>query len=256
VVNTNVFGDYAKYYDLLYREKNYSAEVDYVEALIEKYSTKAVKTVLDLGCGTGGHAFLLAEKGFYVVGVDRSDDMLASAMAKNKKMKASAEFIKGDICNVNLHRKFDVAIAMFAVMGYQITNEGFQSALHNSWRHLNQNGLLIFDVWFGPAVISQKPKDKVLIIEKGEEKVIRLTRSSLDILKHVVDVNFLVMKIKNDVVVDHIEETHQMRFFFPMELNLFLNNAGYQSLMMSPFMEIDTILSENNWNTTVVAKKI
>ena len=66
-----VFYSYAQYYDLLYREKDYPGEVDYVDALIKKYAVNDARTILDLGCGTGGHAILLARKGYRVTGVDR-----------------------------------------------------------------------------------------------------------------------------------------------------------------------------------------
>ena len=67
-----VFDRYAQYYDLFYREKDYRGEVDYVDALIKRYATNDARTILDLGCGTGGHAVLLAQKGYHVTGVDRS----------------------------------------------------------------------------------------------------------------------------------------------------------------------------------------
>ena len=74
----DVFGNYAKYYNLLYNDKDYAEEADYIENLIKKHHP-AAKTVLDLGCGTGRHDFQLSGKGFSVVGVDRSDEMLTTA---------------------------------------------------------------------------------------------------------------------------------------------------------------------------------
>ncbi|MGZ7180607.1 MAG: class I SAM-dependent DNA methyltransferase, partial [Halobacteriota archaeon] len=81
----DVFDRYAQYYDLFYRDKNYTDEVDYVDALIEKYALGKPATILDLGCGTGGHAVLLAKKGYDVTGVDRSDAMLAIAGEKKRQ---------------------------------------------------------------------------------------------------------------------------------------------------------------------------
>lgn len=255
-IYTGVFDAYAQFYDLLYREKNYPAEVAYIEALLKRYSTRDVTTVLDLGCGTGGHAFLLAEKGYYVTGVDRSEAMLAIAREKETNFGSSVSFVKGDIQSIKLHKKFDAVISMFAVMGYQTTNENFQRALQSSWEHLNEDGILIFDVWFGPAVIAQKPRDKILIIEGDGENLIRFTRPKLDIVKHIVDVDFSVLRIRDDQILDRVEETHTMRFFFPMELELFLTMTGYQMLAMVPFMEMDHELTEDSWDMSVVAKKV
>ena len=250
-----VFDKYAQYYDLFYREKDYAGEVDYVEALIKKYATGDVKTILDLGCGTGGHAVLLAQKGYDVVGVDRSDTMLAIAQEKNSRAGGSVEFRKGDICGFDLDKRFDVAIAMFAVIGYQTSNDALKNALMNAKSHLNDGGLLIFDGWFGPAVIAQKPQDKIFIVEEGARQIIRLTRPELDILTHTVEVTFDVLHIENDAIREHVEETHKMRFFFPKELEFMLTTIGYEVLGMHRFMELEGALTENDWNMAVVAKK-
>jgi len=250
-----VFDRYAQYYNLLYREKDYPREVNYVDTLIKKYATNDARTVLDLGCGTGGHAVLLARKGYHVTGVDRSDAMLAIAEEKKRQNGSTVEFQKGDICNVRLEGSFDAAIAMFAVMGYQTTNERLESSLLNTCHLLNRDGLLIFDAWFGPAVIAQKPHDRVRIVEEGVGTIIRLTRPVLDILTHTVSVNFTVLHIEEDKVLDYVEETHRMRFFFPKELDFMLAKTGYEVLGMHPFMELDGNLTENDWNMTVIAKK-
>jgi SAM-dependent methyltransferase len=251
-----VFDRYAQYYDLFYRDKSYADEVEYVDALIKKYAVGEMTTILDLGCGTGGHAVLLAQKGYHVTGVDRSDTMLAIAEEKKRLVGVSVELQRGDICTVDLRKRFDVAIAMFAVMGYQTTNEALESALLNAAKHLNPGGLLIFDAWFGPAVIAQKPQDKILIVEKGSGSVIRLTRPSLDIISQIVDVNFTVLHVENDAILDRVEETHKMRFFFTKELEFILAKTGYQAVTMHPFMELEGELTENDWNMAVIARKV
>ena len=63
--SATVFADYARYYDLLYRDKDYAAEAEYVAGLIRKFHPSA-RSILELGSGTGIHASLLTEKGFTV----------------------------------------------------------------------------------------------------------------------------------------------------------------------------------------------
>ena len=64
-----VFGkEYANTYDALYENKDYEKECDFIEAIFSKGSLNA-KTVLDLGCGTGGHALVLAKRGYEVLGL-------------------------------------------------------------------------------------------------------------------------------------------------------------------------------------------
>ena len=69
------FGNYSRYYNLLYKDKDYKGEAGFIHDLIQKYSPGA-KSILDLGCGTGRHDALLAEKGYVITGVDMSEEML------------------------------------------------------------------------------------------------------------------------------------------------------------------------------------
>ncbi len=250
-----VFDKYAQYYDLFYQKKDYPREVEYIDALIKKHGARDAKTILDLGCGTGGHALLLSEKGYHVTGVDRSAAMLAIAEEKKTGINASVEFERGDISTINLNKRFDVAIAMFAVMGYQTANDELERALNNVWKHLKPNGLLIFDAWFGPAVIRQQPQDKVLIVDADDSTIFRYTRPELDILTHTVRVNFSVLQIRGDTVLDRVEETHKMRFFFPKELEFVLAKTGYQLIAMHPFVDIGGEPTEEDWTMVVIARK-
>lgn len=74
-----VFDDYAAYYDLLYNDKDYHSEVEYISSLIEKIGIKAAGSLLDIGCGTGKHAAEFIECGYEVFGVDLSSEMLRIA---------------------------------------------------------------------------------------------------------------------------------------------------------------------------------
>jgi SAM-dependent methyltransferase len=250
----SVFGSYSNYYDLLYKDKDYPAEVDFIESLFKKYGTGKIKTILDMGCGTGGHALLLAERGYSVTGIDMSESMLSIAKEKARKANISLDFFEGDIREFNTNKKFDAITSMFAVMGYQIKNDDLKKAVENARKQLKNNGLFIFDVWFGPAVIAQKPGDRIKIIQNESEKIIRLTRSSLNIMKHTVDVNFDVMVIHEDKIKKHIEEKHEMRFFFPQEIIHYLEDSGFELLKICPFLDLNAKIDENNWNITVIAK--
>ena len=62
-----IFDAYARYYDLLYQDKDYVAEVDFVVDLLSRYGVKT-RSLLELGCGTGCHAGYLGNKGFECIG--------------------------------------------------------------------------------------------------------------------------------------------------------------------------------------------
>jgi len=105
------FGNlYSQYYDLLYKDKNYNKEVEYIEKLIKKNCNNA-KTVLDMGCGTGRHAELLCDKGYIVYGVDLSEDMLIIAEKRRKGKEEKLFFIHSNIQELNV--RFRLVINRF-----------------------------------------------------------------------------------------------------------------------------------------------
>lgn len=252
----NVFQSYADYYDVIYQDKNYGAECDFLKAIFSKYSSKSVRSILDLGCGTGGHSLILAERGYRVTGIDISSKMLEISRKKAKERKLNIEFIPGDIRKIELNQKFDAVISMFAVISYQITNEDLISTFKAALKHLKKNGLFIFDAWFGPAVLIQKPSDRFKVIEKGSERIIRFATSLLDILNHTVDVKYKIIKLSRDKVLDEVDEVHRVRFLFPQEIKLICDMTGFKVLELCPFMNLGKTPTENDWNVTGIVRKM
>ena len=252
----DVFKKYAEYYDALYSEKDYPSECLALQELFIKYANQPVRTILDLGCGTGGHVFQLVQQGFTVSGVDQSSEMLA--IAQNKKLNIDngerASFFKGDIRSVELNTHFDVVISMFAVMSYMVSNLDLQAALKTARKHLNPGGLFIFDAWHGPGVLSDPPTDRYRIIQQENKRFIRFAHPVMDIAQQSVDVNYKILTLEGDRLVSEIDETHTMRYFFPKEISFHLECAGFEVLAMSPFMKEERSLNKNDWNFSMIAR--
>ncbi|RYE27739.1 MAG: class I SAM-dependent methyltransferase, partial [Sphingobacteriales bacterium] len=79
-MNTAHFGIYSRYYNLLYRDKDYVSETDYIKSLLKEFAP-GTKSIVEFGSGTGKHANLLAESGFLITCVEPSADMLS--LSKN-----------------------------------------------------------------------------------------------------------------------------------------------------------------------------
>src|SRR5437016_9234863 len=136
-----MFGEaYARAYDVLYQDKDYEHECDLFEECFSRFGDGPIRTVLDLGCGTGGHAIPLARRGYEVVGVDRSCDMLDQARGKAKDAGLAVTFREGDARTVDIGRNFEVVVVMFAVIGYQLTNADVRALLATVRRHLHPGG--------------------------------------------------------------------------------------------------------------------
>lgn len=231
----SVFGNYSRYYDLLYRHKDYQGEAEYIHSLIEKHRPGA-RTLLDLGCGTGRHASLLAERGYDVTGVDRSPDMLAEARARGAG-GGRTEFVEGDLRSARLGREFDVVVSLFHVLSYQTTNADLAAAFATLRAHLAPGGLFIFDCWYGPAVLNLRPAVRVLRLEDDRTAVTRLAEPVLHPNANVVDVNYHVfVKDKQTSQVSELREKHSMRYLFAPEVEFLLASAGLTPRGLEAFM--------------------
>ena len=121
-----VFQEYAKYYDLIYQDKDYLSETDYVISLIEKYHPNSEK-VLELGSGSGIHGRILASKGFKVSGIERSQHMIDLGLSSTSfKHQNGFSCTQGDSTATYLGDDFDAAISLFHVLSYHTTNNELQ----------------------------------------------------------------------------------------------------------------------------------
>lgn len=245
---------YADHYDLLYNDKDYEAECDLLEEVFKKHDHQ-VKTILDIGCGTGNHSIPLAKRGYQVTGVDLSENMLVHAREKANLSGApvSLAFMQGDARKVEVKKRFDAVLMMFAVLGYQLTNEDVLAALNTVRKHLNPGGLFIFDVWYGPAVLAVRPSERIKVIPIPDGKVIRAASGSLDTARHLSEVKYRLWRVAGDQMVSETEEVHQMRYFFPQELALFLFSSGLALQKISAFPSLEQLVDERTWNVLGVA---
>jgi SAM-dependent methyltransferase len=253
----SIFKSYSKYYDLLYKDKNYKSEADYIANIIKENAPNA-KTVLDLGCGTGIHDYLLAKKGYYVDGIDFSEEMIAKANSKfetnYKDCKSLLNFEVGDIRTWQSDKKYDVVISLFHVMSYQITNEDIQNAVATMKNHLNEKGIIIFDFWYGPGVLSDPPATRIKRLHENQMEITRIAEPIMYPNENCVDVNYTILfhnKIDNSF--NELKETHKMRYLFLPEIENFLNSAGLKLILAKDWKNED-VLGFKTWNAFVLVR--
>lgn len=253
---TGVFGEpYADLYDDVYGEKPYGSECGLIERLLLEHGDHGGRRLLDLGCGTGGHAIPLARAGWHVTGVDRSPEMLARAAAKLAAQSgAQVELVEGDVRTVELGARFDAALMMFAVLGYQTGNRDVAAALATVRRHLRPGGLFLFDVWYGPAVLAERPTDRFRVVPVADGRVLRHAVGQLDVRRNLCTVRFHLWRLRGERVVAETEEYHTMRYFFAQELEVFLGGADLELIRLGAFPEFDHDPDESTWNVLGVAR--
>jgi len=255
----SVFNDYANYYDLLYQNKDYKSESEFILNLINKYAPEA-KGLLNLGCGTGAHDIFFAKYGLDVDGVDLSADMLKMAENRKSQLNPSKDgklnYNKADVRSFELNKKFDLITTLFHVVSYQTTKEDLDKMFQRVTSHINSGGVFIFDCWYGPCVINEKPEIRVKTAENDQYVLIRKATPTLDLDKDTVNVHYdLEITDKETSEKSFTTEDHLMRFIFPDEIENLLDKYGYKVLCNAEWMT-DKEPDSSTWGVYWVVKKI
>ena len=246
------FQHYSKYYDLLYKDKNYKEESQYVIKKMKQFAPKAAQ-IVELGSGSGSHAHYFCEAGFKVTGIEKSQEMLAVAKSKNI---VGFNPILGDISSFELPQQFDVALSLFHVISYLTQNESLINCFKTVHRQLNTEGLFMFDVWYSPAVYHQKPETRIKRLEDDTLAIIRLAESKMELDTNVVEVNFEVLiKDKSTHISESITEKHLMRHFSIPEVKMLAAFTGFEVVLTEEFLTGNSP-SEDTWGVFFILKKI
>jgi SAM-dependent methyltransferase len=250
-----VFGNYAQYYDLLYQDKDYNGETQFIHELIQAHAPNS-KSILELGCGTANHALLLAKKGYQVHGVDMSEEMLQKAADRlaqvSPEIAAQIQLTQGDIRQVRVNQTFDVVLSLFHVISYQTTNEDLLAAFNTIKQHLKPGGIALFDVWYGPAVLSNPPTTRIKRLENEEIRIVRIAEPISFPNQNLVDVNYQVfISDKSRKNVEEINETHKMRYLFKPEIEMILDTVDLKMIDSKEWMTGDN-LGFSTWGAVFV----
>lgn len=232
------FKQYSVYYDLLYSDKNYQAEAEYVASQLRS-ANPHVRNILELGSGTGRHGRLLAGMGFDVQGVERSSEMAAIALSGPGGALGAGAFTcaVGDLRLIRLGRTFDAVISLFHVISYQITDEDLDAAFETAAEHLSLGGEFLFDVWHGPAVVAMKPSVRTKEAAKGRYRVKRVANPEWDTMEKTVKVLYSLDCEDNESGERaRFQEEHVMRYLFPEEIEHFASKAGFTLIKTEEFL--------------------
>ena len=254
---TNPFREYAQYYDLLYQDKDYLGEAQFVARLLGRWLCRPAEQteVLDLACGTGRHAQELAGMGYRVDGSDLSADMVAVARDRAKRVGLPIRFYNESFQSCGrIGRQYDAVIAMFSAIDYLTEYRDLARSLENVRALLREGGVFIFDFWNGNAVVEGYSPVRVKRVEKGEHVVVRRSNTSLDVVSQIATVNFDFLLLKAGSVVREFSETHPIRYFFPQEMTDMLAANRFEVVHRCPFLREDGAMEPDEWNLTYVAR--
>lgn len=245
-----VFNDYSRYYDLLYKDKDYAGETAYIQSLLTRFGVKD-GNILEFGSGTGKHGCLLATSGHTVHGIELSPDMVSRA-----ENVPGFTCQQGDITRVNMGRSYDAVLSLFHVLSYLTRNDQLQAVFSNAAGHLNTGGLFIFDFWYSPAVYAQKPMMRVKRMADKNVDITRIAEPSMHPNENRVDVNYTIYE--HNKTTGHFQsmhELHPMRHLSLPEIDFLSSTTGFKRLIAEEFLT-GRAPSDATWGVCVVLQKV
>ena len=220
---------FARYYDLIYDGiVNYAGDVDFLEKVFRRFRAQP-KTILDVGCGTGNHAFPLARRGYRVTGVDQSRGMLALARAKAARLRNRPRFVHADMRAFRLTQRFDAAVCMFGAFGYLLTERDVLRSLRSVRAHLEPQGLYVFEFWQGSAARPAPFESWFDVRRKGME-IVRLDVSRYNSRTGRLPVEFRFFVFKGRRLVDRFAELHTIQTHSVPAMRDLLDRGGFDLL--------------------------
>lgn len=217
------YGALAAVYDRLTEDVCYERRADYIEKLFAK-SRIPVHTVLDLACGTGTMTKLLAERGYEMIAVDASADMLMEA--QDKSMELSGEppvFLNQSMPGLDLYGTVDAAICCLDSINYLTDPRDVKKTLQRLHLFIAPGGLLVFDI---NSVDKLRSLDGQVFLDETED-IYCVWRTEFEKRSKICTYWMDIFTRGEDSLWVREEEEHRQRAYEVEELRAWLMEAGF-----------------------------
>lgn len=141
----DAYTSFAQVYDLFQDNVPYERWCQYLAELLEEYGVKD-GLVLDLGCGTGSLTELLSRKGYDMIGVDSSGEMLELAMEKRSRSGRDILYLLQDMREFELYGTVAAVVSICDSMNYILEYEELVQVFSLVNNYLDPGGVFIFDL--------------------------------------------------------------------------------------------------------------
>lgn len=245
-----------KYYDTLFKAKDYQEETKMVFALTKKFGIKNPKRVLEIGCGTGNHTILLSKKAKKIVAIDIDKNMINLARRKigNLKIK-NVEIKKTDIEKLK-EGGFDLIVALFNVVTYLPTFKALENFMKVAAEKLNPKGLLIFDIWNGIAAILDPPKTKIISLYLKNKKLKSKLIPKTDLFNQQVILNYNLTLFNGRKVEKRDNFSINQTLWTPMQISDSIKSSGMSIIFCSPLLRPNKLATHRDWKIMFCVKKL
>lgn len=222
----NAYFDLAQSYDRLTNDVDYPAVVDFYKEILNREGLHP-RTAVDLACGTGSVAALLAAEGMEVTAIDMSPEMLCMAAQKAQEQDLSIQFVCQKLQNLKLPRGVDLAVCALDSLNYILSPSDCQEAIRRIYRILNPGGCFIFDVNTPQKL---RAMDGQIFLDEDDD-VYCVWRGEFDTETNICSYGMDLFQRRGDVWHRAFEE-HQEYAYSEAELRKYLRDAGFTGIQV------------------------
>lgn len=222
----------AKYYDALMDGVDYAKWADFYVKCFEKYG-RDVKTVVDIGCGTGSITTELAARGYAMTGVDISSEMLALAERKAEERGVRVRYAEQDMAYLDTGAESDAVICSFDGVNYLTDTAEVCSCFSSVAAALAEGGLFVFDV-SSPYKFKNVLGDNAFVYETGD---MFLSWQCFYNEKRAVCDYYLTFFEKDGGAWQRCDETQRQRAYSERTLEKMIKEAGMS--LIAKFADVD-----------------
>lgn len=247
------YGDFAYYYDMLTENVDYKSRCEYIcNLLAEGGVGKGI--LLDLACGTGTMSMLLSDKGYDVIGVDASEDMLSVAQEKKMESGKDIMFLCQRMEELDLFGTINAAVCTLDSINHITDEETVKKVFSKVSLFMEDKGLFIFDVntpfkhreILGNNTFVYDMEDVYCVWQNSTDKNTLLTEVSLDIFEKDTE--------EEDDVYYRYSEEFSERGYELSEIREWLQENKFEVLGVYEEMTTDEV-RENTQRAVFVARK-
>lgn len=221
------YGKLAKVYDYLMSGVNYDEWADYICDIAGKFEMRP-RIILDLACGTGNSSLSLAKKGYRVIGVDLSPEMLDVAQKKAAAENIQLDLFEQDMRKLKLPDSFgiDMVVAYQDGLNYMLEDADLLEVLQRVYQVLNSGGLFIFDI----NSVDKLPSSKGETTFYDEEQMTLIWESSYDSQADIWQIVLTGFLKRDNGYYEKFQETHREKYHTREKVVEYLKQTGYEVL--------------------------
>lgn len=216
-------------YDAMMTDASYLKRADWLERLFRK-SAIPVRSVLDLACGTGTMACLLAERGYQVIATDGSEEMLTQAMLKAAMLEECAPvFLHQSMPKLRLLEPVDTVISTIDSLNYLTRERDIRETFKRVWRWLKPGGQFIFDV---NTPYKLRRMDQQMYMDETEDSFC-VWRTFFSEKTQICTYQVDLFREQEDGAWERNFEEHREKAWTMEQLREFLTDAGFEKITVT-----------------------